>query len=197
MCTDISGTNGKVLTRPQKRRRRMQLLAAHTALAIVDDKTQSKSGKSGAGSQNGECYDRLAMVENLVCQIHWQLIGQYVPEHSCDIDVDLFGSGDQDLKKALFSFHASAQTFVPENAETQASGGNVLGNGDGLGIDTTTTYWEPIPAPGSSWTDFAAEQHYCHWRSQSKSMLGGSTSAMREELRTKAAIKLQRWFTSG
>ena len=202
-CSDTSGMSCKELTRPQKRRKRMQLLAAHNALAMLEDNTQSRSAKSGANVQRVECYDRLACVESLVCQIHWQLIGQYIQEQPCD--TDLSGSGDKGLVKTCSTFDASAQTFVPEVVEGPAVWENVLrclgssepaDNGDKLGIETNTDCWEPVPVTRSCETRRAAEQHYSQWHSQSKTIFANSASFMREELRTEAAVVLQRWFRS-
>ena len=194
----------KALTRPQKRRKRMQLLAANNASTIVQGSSRSRPVNSDADDQHLESYDRLAFVERLVCQVHWQLIGQYTQVQPCDISVS--GNSHQDLVNSCFTFDSAAKTFVPDSVDASAVEENVLqcrsksepvGSGDGLVSDTTTTCWEPIPAPGPSWTEHSAEQHYWHWRSQSKSMFGSSTSAMREDLRAEAAIKLQRWFRSG
>jgi hypothetical protein len=63
-------------------------------------------------------------------------------------------------------------------------------------IDTSTDCWETIPVTRPGERRHAAEQQYWQWRSQSKAMFGSSASVMREELRTDAAVVLQRWFRS-
>jgi len=64
-------------------------------------------------------------------------------------------------------------------------------------VDASTRCWEQITVPHPSEAHHAAEQQYRHWGSQSKAIFESSESVMREELRTEAAIILQRWFRSG
>jgi len=75
-CERQSSWNDKVeeLTRTQKRRRRLQLLAAHRAVA--EDRAGRGIDTSPPLVEGLE--SRLILMETLVCQIHWHIIGQWI-----------------------------------------------------------------------------------------------------------------------
>ena len=75
-CERQSSWNDKVeeLTRTQKRRRRLQLLAAHRAVA--EDRAGRGIDTSPPLVEGLE--SRLILMETLVWQIHWHIIGQWI-----------------------------------------------------------------------------------------------------------------------
>ena len=109
-CSSLALDADVELTRPQKRRRRLQLLAVHRASSKNNAKDTNDKAILGDDGGRTSLEERFGLVEALVIQIHWHLIGQWIP--LADTPVEDMQIGD--TRNSLLS--ASAPEYVPSGS---------------------------------------------------------------------------------